>query len=110
MVYNPWYKSGSVFNARFVCGPYNCLKNLSAAVNATRSATRILQKGSGLEPKVISFAQKLSNLGPLLNRPMQLKRITERAWEKSPKPMSDFSDFAAKIAILTLFQLHFAHF
>ena len=30
------------FLARFVPGPYSRLKNLSAAVNATRSATSIL--------------------------------------------------------------------
>ena len=30
-----------------------------------------------LEPKVNFFAPNLSNLGPVLNKPMQLNRITE---------------------------------
>ena len=30
---------------------------------------------TGLEPQVKSFAQKLFNLGPVLNKLMQLKRI-----------------------------------
>ena len=37
------------FLARFVSGPYNRLKNLTAAVNATRSATRILLRGGDLK-------------------------------------------------------------
>ena len=37
--------------ARFACGPYNRLKSLFTAVNATRSATRILLRSRGLEPK-----------------------------------------------------------
>ena len=55
---------------------YNRLKNLSAAVSATRSAIRILLRGRGLEPKVKSFAPKLSKLGPVSNKLMQLMRIT----------------------------------
>ena len=43
---------------RFVCNPYNRLKNLSAAVNATRNSTRILIRGRGLQPKLNFFAQK----------------------------------------------------
>ena len=39
------------FLARFVCRPKNRLKNLSAAVNATRSASRILQTERELEQK-----------------------------------------------------------
>ena len=53
------------------------------------------------------FAQKLSNLVPLSDRPLQLKRVTKGA---EPQLMGDFSDFAAKIAILTPFQSHFARF
>ena len=60
-------KTGSAFLSRFVCSPYNRFKNLSAAVNATRSANRILLKGMGLEPKVI-FCPKLSDLGPELKK------------------------------------------
>ena len=40
------------FLTRFVTGPYNRLETLSAAVNATKSATRILiVKRGELEPK-----------------------------------------------------------
>ena len=53
------------------------------------------------------FAQKLSNLGPVLNKPLQLKRVTEGT--ESP-PAGDYCDFAAKIAILTPFKSHFARF
>ena len=41
------------------------------------------------------FAQKLSNLGPVLNKPLLLKRVTEWA-----QLVGDFRDFAAEIAIL----------
>ena len=51
------------------------------------------------------FAQKLSNLGPLLNKPLLLKRVTERA-----QLVGDFRDFAAKIAISTAFESRFARF
>ena len=52
------------FVARFVSGPHNRLKTLSAAVKATRSAIRILLRGSRvLEPNVNFSAQNLSNLG-----------------------------------------------
>ena len=37
-----------------------------------------LERG-GLNQKWMFFAQKLSNLGPVLNKPMQLKRVTEGA-------------------------------
>ena len=50
-------------------------------------------------------AQKLSNLGPVLNKPLQLKRVTE-----GTQLLGDFFDFAAKIAILTPFELDFARF
>ena len=40
------------FLAAFVSGQYIRLKNLSAAVNATKSATRILLRGRAVEPKV----------------------------------------------------------
>ena len=63
------------FLARFQCRPKTRLKNLSVAVNATRSATRILLRERELEPKVKFFALRLSNLGPVLNKLMQLHRI-----------------------------------
>ena len=44
-----------LFLSGFVSGPYIRLKNLSAAVNLTRSATRILPREKGLEPKVKIF-------------------------------------------------------
>ena len=50
-------------------------------------------------------AQKLSNLGPVLNKPLQLKRVTEGA-----QLLGDFCDFASKIAILTPFESDFARF
>ena len=50
----------------------------------------------------------LSNLGPELNKPIQLKCITEGTWGRNPQPLGDFYDFSAKIAILTPFQSHFA--
>ena len=46
------------------------------------------------------FAQKLSNLGPVLNKPLPLKRVSEGT---EPQLSGDFSDFAAKMAILTPF-------
>ena len=49
------------------------------------------------------FAQKLSNLGPVLNKPLLLKRVTEGA-----QLLGGFCDFAAKIAILTPFESDFA--
>ena len=60
-------------------------------------------EGRGLNQKYNIFAQKLSNLGPLLNKLMQLKRVTERVEGESLQPLDNFCDFAAKIAISTLF-------
>ena len=53
------------------------------------------------------FAQKLSNLGPVLIKPLQLKRVTEGP---EPQLLRDFYDFSGKIAILTSFKSHFARF
>ena len=43
----------------------------------------------------------------MLNKLMQLKRITEGVWGQSPQPLGDFCDFAEKnsdfIAILITF-------
>ena len=50
------------FLARFVSGPYNRLKNLPAAVNAVKSATKVFANERGLNQTF--FAKKLSNLGP----------------------------------------------
>ena len=41
---------------------------------------------------------------------MQLKRIAEGAWGQSSQPQGDFCDFAAKLAILTPYQLQFTRF
>ena len=60
------------------------LKTLSAAVNAAQHATRILLKRG--ETKVIIFAQKLSNLGLLLNKLMQLEHVTDPGWGWRPNP------------------------
>ena len=51
------------------------------------------------------FAQNLSNLGAVLNKPLLLKRVTEGA-----QLLGDFCNVAAKIAILTPFESHFARF
>ena len=50
------------------------------------------------------FTQKLSNFDPVLNKQLQLKRVTKGA-ELSA---ADFCDFAAKKAISTPFQSYFA--
>ena len=59
----------------------NRLKTLSAAVNANKSATRILLKRG--ETKII-FSQKLSNFGLVLNKLMQLERVTD--WGLGAEP------------------------
>ena len=67
---------------------------MSTGVNATRSATRVLlskRERGGLNQRQMFFAQKLSNLGPMLNKPLLLKRVTEGA-----QLLGDFCDFAAK--------------
>ena len=61
----------------------NRLKNLSAQVNATRSATRIRLRDKDLNQKKI-FLTKLSDLGPELNKPMQLKCITGGPGDEPP--------------------------
>ena len=64
-----------------------------AGVNATRSATRILLREKGREPKEMFFAQKLSNLGPVLNKPLLFKRVTEGA---EPPAAGQFLRFSGK--------------
>ena len=64
----------------------NRLKTLSAAVNAAQLATTILLKRG--ETKII-FAQKLSNLGLLLNKLMQLERVTDRGLGAEPQPLGN---------------------
>ena len=73
--------------ARFVCGPHNCLKNLSEAVNVPIRANRVLLRGRRLESKQKFFAQKLSNSG--LNKLMQLVCIAEGAWERVEPPAAE---------------------
>ena len=53
------------------------------------------------------FPQKLSNLGPMLNKLLQLKRIIEGVWGQKSQPLDDFCDFAGKNSD---FQRHFNHF
>ena len=50
-------------------------------MNAAKRATRILLKRG--ETKII-FAQKLSNLGLVLNKLMQLERVTDRGLGAEP--------------------------
>ena len=66
---------------------------MSAGVNAIRSASRVLLKERGREPKGMFFAQKLSNLGPVLNKPLLLKRVTEGA---EPPAAGRFLQFCGK--------------
>ena len=99
------------FLSSFRIQPIYHYKNLSVAVIATRSATRILLRERGFNRNYIFFAEKLSNLGPVLNKLMQLKLISEGALGgQILQLMGDFCDFAAKLAILTPFQSHFARF
>ena len=51
---------------------------MSAGVNASR----VLLRERGREPKGMFFAQKLSDLGPVLNKPLLLKRVTEGAEQR----------------------------
>ena len=52
------YKGRQRLLASFISGPYNRLKNLSAAMKTTKTATRILLRRRGLKPKVKFFLQK----------------------------------------------------
>ena len=65
--------------------------------------------GGGLNQKEFVFCKKMSNLDPVLNKLMQLKRITKGVRGHSIQPLNDFCNFAAKIAILPPFQSHFNH-
>ena len=86
----------------------NRLKTLSAAVNAAQRATRILLKRG--ETKII-FAQKLFNLGLVLNKLMQLERVTDRSLGAEPPTTGQCLKFySTKIAILTAFSSPFALF
>ena len=83
-------------------------------------------KREGLKPKAFFlFAQQLSNSDPVLNKPYlkcmylcinciaegRIYTMYRREVEgHSPQPLGNFCDFAAKIAILTPFQSHFARF
>ena len=79
----------------------NRLKTLSTAVNADKRVTRILLNES--ETKII-FAQKLSNLGLVLNKLMQLERVTDRGLGAEPPTNGQCLRFySTKIAILTAF-------
>ena len=63
-----------------------------------------------LESKVNLFAQKLSNSGLVLNKPMQLKCITKGAWGQSPQPLDGFCDFAAKNSNFDAISITFCSF
>ena len=79
----------------------NCLKTLSAAVNAAKRATRILVKRGGTK---IIFAQKLSDLGLVLNKLMQTERVTDRGLRAEPPTTEQCLWFySTKIATLTAF-------
>ena len=52
-------KARQRLSARFVYGAYDRFKNLSAAVNATKSGTWILVRERGLRSKVNFFCTKI---------------------------------------------------
>ena len=80
----------------------NRLKTLSAAVSAAKRATRILLKRG--ETKII-FAQKFSNLGLVLNKLMQLERVTNPGLEAEPPTIGQCLKFCStEIAILISFR------
>ena len=90
------FQKRDVLLARFVCGPYTHLKTRSAAVNATRSATRILLKGRRLEQQVNFFAQNLYNLVNCAEQTDATQAYHRESLGKSPQQLSNFCDFAAK--------------
>ena len=53
------------------------LKNLSIAMDTTGRTTRILLRGVNKKKKI--FAPELSDLSPVLNKQMQLKRVIDGA-------------------------------
>ena len=53
------------------------LKNLSTAVNATRRATKILLRRVNQLIKVNFFGRKPPDVAPVLNKQLQLKRVTD---------------------------------
>ena len=62
-------------------------------MNAAKRETRILLKRG--ETKII-FAQKLSNLDLVLNKLMQLERVTDWDLGAEPQPLGNVCDFTAQ--------------
>ena len=65
----------------------------------------------GLEPKVNMTLLKQSwNLGGMLSKRMQFKRIVDGVWGQSPQSLGNFRNFWKKITTLTSFESHFERF
>ena len=90
--------------------PKKLLENSVSSSECDQKLTRILLRGGSLNQTQNFFVQKLSNLGPVLNKPMRLKRITEGAWGESLQPLSDFWDFAAKNSDINAISITFRTF
>ena len=73
---------------------YNRLKNvMSAGVNATRSATRVLLRERRLEPKVNVFCTKIVRFRSRAEQTVATKRVTEGV---EPPAAGDFCEFGQK--------------
>ena len=75
------------FLARFVSGPFNRLKNLTAPVNATRRGTRILLREKGLEPQVNFFSTKIVSFQPRAEQTdatFAYHRVGLKGWAEHP--------------------------
>ena len=78
------YKAGSVcFVCQIIVWKICLQKCDQKRKNASRSATRIRQRGKELNQKYF-FSTKLSNLDPKLNKPMQFKCITGGPGNEAP--------------------------
>ena len=66
----------------------------SVCNNECHQKRNFAKRGWGLEPKVQLFLHKnCLNYASVLNKPMQLKRITKDVWEQSPHPLGDLVSF-----------------
>ena len=95
----------------FICGPYNRLKNLSAAVNATRNTTTILLREKRLEQKFFCFLREnclILARAELTDATQARHRLGSEG--RAPSHWAVFVILRQKIAIITPFQSHFARF
>ena len=82
---------------------------MSAGVNATRSATKVLLRERVLEPNVNVFCTKIVQFRSRAEQTVATQACYKEG-RLSPQGLGDFYDFAAKKGILTLFKSHFARF